>query len=45
MEIKNKLTVTRGEGEEANGDGGEGEASSRNMFKGPMDKDNGEGRD
>ena len=36
MEIKNKLTVTRGEGDK----GTEGEGSSRNMYKGPMDKDN-----
>ena len=37
MEIKNKLTVTRGEAE-----GGNRGKSSRNMYKGPMDKDNGD---
>ena len=39
IEIKNKLTVTRGAGR-----GGkqrkEGEGPSRNMIKGPRDKDN-----
>ena len=40
MEIKNRLTVTRGE------DGGdswgkEGKRSSGNMYKGPMDKPKG----
>ena len=35
-EIKNKLTVARGEGGGDNG--GKGEGSSRNMYKGPMDK-------
>ena len=39
MEIKNKLTVTRGEGGEDNGGKGKrGEGSSSNMYKGPMDK-------
>ena len=39
MEIKNKLTVTRGVRE---GDNGErrGRVKSRNMYKGPKDKDN-----
>ena len=37
--IKNNLTVTRGEGE---GDMG-GKVKSRNMSKGPKDKDNGWG--
>ena len=36
MEIKNKLTVTRGEGERTTG--GKGEGASRNIYKGPMDK-------
>ena len=38
IEIRNKLTVTRGE--ETKGITGkkEGEGSSRNMYKGPMDK-------
>ena len=39
MEIKNQLIVTRGEGEGEQKDRGE-EGSSRNMYKGPMDKDN-----
>ena len=38
MEIKNKLAMTRGEGGEDNRK--EGEVSSRNMYKGPTDKDN-----
>ena len=37
MEIKNKLTVTRAEGEGGKW-GKEGKGSSRNMYKGPMDK-------
>ena len=42
MEIKNKLMVTRGaEGGEERGT--EGEGLSRNMYKGPVDKDNGGG--
>ena len=40
MEVKNKLTVTSGEW--GRGQWGEkGEGSSRNMFKGPMDKPKG----
>ena len=39
MEIKNKLTITRGEGEEGNrGKKGKG-WMSRNRYKGPMHKD------
>ena len=37
MEIKNKLTVTRREGEEDNG-GRKGGGSSRTVYKGPVDK-------
>ena len=40
MEIKNKLTVTRGVGG-AGLWGKEGEESSRNTYEGAMDKDNG----
>ena len=42
MEIKNKLTVSR-----RDGDNGErrGRVKSRNMYKGPMDKDNWVGDD
>ena len=37
IEIRNKLAVTRGE--QGGGlQGKEGEGSSRNMYKGPMDK-------
>ena len=39
-EIKNKLTVIRGDGGEGQW-GEEGEGSSRNMYKGHMDKANG----
>ena len=39
MEIKNKQTVTRGEGEEDNREKG-GRVKSRNMYDGPMNKDN-----
>ena len=39
MEIKNKLAVTRGE-EGGVKWGKEGEGSSRNMYKGPMGKQN-----
>ena len=43
-EIKNKLTVHRGVG--GGGEQGiEGEGSSRNMYKGPMDKANSGGED
>ena len=42
MEIKNKLTVTRGEGEGGNWRKKE-KGLSRNMYKGSMDKDNGVG--
>ena len=38
MEIKNKLTVTRGDAEIIGE--GRGSIKSRNMDKGPMDKDN-----
>ena len=38
MEIKNKLTVTRGRREGDNRK--EGEGFSRNMYKGPIDKNN-----
>ena len=38
MEIKNKLTVTRGKG---GGVTGKEEEGSRNMYKAPMVKDNG----
>ena len=41
-EIKNKLTVTRGEEREDNRE--KGERSSRNMYKGHMDKAKGAGR-
>ena len=41
MELKNKLTVTRGEGRGGQR-GKEGKGSSRNMYKGPMDKAKGE---
>ena len=37
MEIKNKVTVTRGK-EEGKKWGKEGKRSSKNMYKGPMDK-------
>ena len=37
MEIKNTLTVTRGDGE-GRSEGKEGIGSSRNMYKGPTDK-------
>ena len=40
MEIKKKLTVTREEGDGDN-DEARGRVKSRNMYKGPMDKDNG----
>ena len=40
MEIKNKLTVTRGHGEGIMGER-RGRVKSGNMYKGPMDKDNG----
>ena len=39
MEIKNKLTVTRGEGKGMIGERRR-RVKSRNMYKGPMDKDN-----
>ena len=39
MEIKNKLTVTRGEKGE-DGGGRMGRVKSRNTYEGPMDKDN-----
>ena len=44
MEIKNKLTVTRGEG--GRGIMGErsGRVKSRKVYKGSMEKDNGGGR-
>ena len=38
MEIKDKLTVTRGEGEGDNKGDEEGDLSSRNMYKGHMVK-------
>ena len=38
IEIKNKLTVTRGEVGGANGGGRKWEGLSRNMYKGHMDK-------
>ena len=38
MEIKNKLTVTRGDAEIIGE--GRGSIKSRNMYKGPMDTDN-----
>ena len=41
MEIKNKLTVTRGERGGVNGRRRR-RVKSRNMYKGPMDKDNGD---
>ena len=37
MEIKNKLTGTQGEGDRDNRE------KRGNIYKGPMDKDNGEG--
>ena len=37
MEIRNKLTVTRGEGDNR---GKKGKGKSRDMYKGPMDMDN-----
>ena len=40
MEIKNKLTVTRGEGIM----GKKGKGQVKDMYKGPMDKANGVGR-
>ena len=40
MEIKNKLTVSRGEGVGVSGER-RGRVKSRNMYKGPMDKDKG----
>ena len=40
MEIKNKLTVTRREGEGITAER-RGRAKLRNMCKGPTDKDNG----
>ena len=40
MEIKHKQTVTRGEEGEANG-GRRGRVKLRDMYKGPIDKDNG----
>ena len=40
MEIKNKLTVSRGEKGE-DGGGRMGRVKSRNIYKGPMVKDNG----
>ena len=40
MEIKNKLTVTRGKGGGDNG-GKKGRIESRNMYKEPTDKDEG----
>ena len=42
MEIKNNLTVPRGEGEGRLQEK-EGEALSKNPYKGPMDKPNGVG--
>ena len=42
MEIKNKLAVTRVEGEGDNRVKRRG-VKSRNMYRGPMDKDNREG--
>ena len=39
MEIKNKLAIT-GREERGGSWGKEGERLSRNMYKGPMDKDN-----
>ena len=42
MEIKNKLAVTRGEGEGIIGER-KGRVKLRNMYKGPKDKDNGVG--
>ena len=38
MEIKNKLTVTRGEGEEANGDGEKGKPHQGTCSKDPWTK-------
>ena len=43
MEIKNKLTVTRGDAEIIGE--GRGSIKSRNMYKGPMGMDNGVGID
>ena len=42
IEIKNKLAVTRGEGEGIIGER-KGRVKLRNMYKGPKDKDNGVG--
>ena len=42
MEIKNKLIVTRGEGERGMM-GKRRRVKSRNIYKGPMDKDKGGG--
>ena len=42
MEIKNKLTVTRGDGGGYNR-GKKGRVKSRNKYNGPMDKDSGGG--
>ena len=39
MEIKNKLTVISGEGEEVMGER-KGRVKSRNTYEGPMDKNN-----
>ena len=44
MEINNKLTVTRREGGGGLLGKSRGRVKSRNMYKGPMDKDNGTGR-
>ena len=45
MKIKNKLTVTRGEGGRGITWEIRGRIRSRNMYKGPVDKDNGVGED
>ena len=42
MDIKNKLTEARGE-ERGGTEERRGRVKSRNMYKGPMDKDNGRG--